>query len=232
MQTLPMTLVDSTTAAKWDAAYAAGSDKKYPNLDLVRLEQWYFKRAPGRLLEYAFGCGENLIHMLECGYSVDAVDASIEAKRLVERKLAQRPEFSSRVRLMHLPSAAERLLYDDAQFDYVTCMSVLSLLGSRERAQCLLREFRRVMRPGAKLIVDINGPESDFAHYARPLGHDVYETRGLRGDEPPHRSYCPENAHAFAEIVRPFFSIDDVGYSSHKYFQSEIEEFIICAHIE
>lgn len=232
MQLQPMTLVDSVTAAKWDAAYAAGSDKKYPNLDLVRLEQWYFKRAPGRLLEYAFGCGENLIHMLECGYTVDAVDASIEAKKLVEQKLARRPTIAARAHLAHLPSDAERLPYDDAQFDYATCISVLSLLGSRARAQYLLRELRRVLKSGAKLIVDINGPKSDFARYARPLGDDVYETRGPNADEPPHRSYCPMSATAFAEIVRPFFAIDDIGYSSHRYFHSEIQEFIVCAHKE
>lgn len=230
MPVTTMTLVDPATAAKWDANYASGSDKKYPNLDLVRLEKWHFKSVSGRLLEYAFGCGENLIHMLECGYTVDAIDASLEAKKVVERKLALRPALADRVRLAHLPPHAERLPYADAAFDYVTCISVLSLLGSRARAQHLLQELRRVMKPQAKLIVDINGPKSDFAHYARPLGNDVYETRGPSGDETPHHSYCPEHAEAFTEMVKPFFVIDDVGYSSHKYFHSEIEEFIICAH--
>lgn len=225
-----LTLVDADTARKWDAAYASGTDKKYPNLDLVRLEKWHFKSVPGRLLEYAFGCGENLIHMLECGYTINAVDASLGAKRLVERKIAQRPAFASRVCLLHIEPNTTRLPFDDASFDYVTCLSVLSLLGSRERTQVLLREFQRVMRSGAKLIVDINGPKSDFARYARPLGGDVYETVGRDGREMPHRSYCPPTAEAFAEMVEPLFSIDDIGYSSHRLFHSEIQEFIVCAH--
>lgn len=225
-----MTLVDADTAAKWDAACRAGSDKKYPNLDLVRLEKWYFKSQPGQLLEYAFGCGENLIYLLGAGYIVDGIDASSEAKKLVERKLSKYPEFKDKVALRHLTIEATELPYEDSRFDYVNCLSVLSLLGSKERVQYLLREFARVMKPGAKIIVDINGPDSDFARYAKPLGDDVYETRGHSGNEPPHLSYCPKDAQSFAAIVKPYFLIEDAGYSAHKYFHSEIQEFIICGY--
>lgn len=225
-----MTLVIPGSVAKWDAIYASGSDKKYPNLDLVRLEQWFFKRTPGRLLEYAFGCGENLLHLLECGYTVDGIDASAEAKNTAQRKLAGYPELASRATLVHLAPEATRLPYEDGSFDYVNCLSVLSLLGSKQRAQHLLREFSRVLKPGGKIIVDINGTESDFAHNAKPLGNDVFESRGHGGSDLPHLSYCLKDAESFAEIVKPIFEIDDVGHSAHKYFHSEIEEFIICAH--
>lgn len=225
-----MTLVIPGSVSKWDAIYASGSDKKYPNLDLVRLEQWFFKRKPGRFLEYAFGCGENLLHLLECGYTVDALDASVEAKKTAERKFAHRPELAARATLIHLPPESTRLPYEDGRFDFVNCLSVLSLLGSPERIQYLLREFARVMKPGAKIIVDINGPHSDFAHYAKPLGNDIYETRGHGGSDLPHLSYCPKDKDSFIALVKPIFEIDDVGYSAHKYFHSEIEEFIICAH--
>lgn len=225
-----MTLVIPGSVTKWDAIYASGSDKKYPNLDLVRLEQWFFKRKPGRLLEYAFGCGENVLHLLECGYTVDGVDASIEAKKTAERKFKNRPDLAARATLRHLSPELKRLPYEDACFDYVNCLSVLSLLGSKERAQYLLREFFRVMKPGGKIIVDINGAESDFAHNAKPLGNDVYESRGHGGSDLPHLSYCLKDAKSFEEIVRPIFEIDDVGFSWHKYFHSEIQEFIICAH--
>ncbi len=223
------TFVIPESTKKWDTIYASGSDKKYPNLDLVRLDMWHFKQ-PGRLLEYAFGCGVNLIHLLERGHTVDALDASLEAKQVTARKLALRPELEPRATLHHVNETMERLPFEDASFDFVNCLSVLSLLGSRKRAQHLLSEFVRVLRPGGKIIVDINGPDSDFARLAKPLGDDVYETRGHKGDEPPHLSYCPKNAESFAEVVKPFFVIDDVGYSSHGYFHSEIQEFIVCGH--
>lgn len=225
-----MTLVIPGSAAKWDEIYASGSDKKHPNLDLVRLEKWFFRGRKGHLLEYAFGCGENLLHLLECGYTVDGIDASIGAKKITERKLQHRPDLAGRATLMHLPPESTRLPYENARFDFVNCLSVLSLLGSPARVQYLLREFSRVMKPGAKIIVDINGPRSDFVYQARSLGDDIYETRGHGGSDLPHLSYCPKDAEIFADLVKPIFQIDDVGYSAHRYFHSAIEEFIICAH--
>ena len=226
-----MTLVIPGSVAKWDEIYASGlADKKYPNLDLVRLEKWFFKTGKGRLLEYAFGCGENLLHLLESGYTIDGVDASVEEKKLAERKFIHHPELAERATLIHLSPERTRLPYEDGRFDFVNCLSVLSLLGSPERIQYLLREFFRVMKPGAKIIVDINGPNGDFVHNATPLGNDVYETRGHGGSDKPHLSYCPKDAQTFMELVKPIFAIDDVGFSWHKYFHSEIQEFIICAH--
>jgi len=173
---------------------------------------------------------ENFDCLLECGYIVDGIDASIEAKKLVELKLNKRLELMGRATLRHLSPDATMLPYEDSTFDYGTCLSVLSLLGSKTRAQHLLSEFVRVMRPCAKLIIDVNGPNSDFAHYATSRGNDIYETRGPSREEPPHLSYCPRDTQTFVELVKPFLVIDDVGYSAHKYFHSEIHEFTICAH--
>ena len=203
-----MTLVIPGSVAKWDEIYASGlADKKYPNLDLVRLEKWFFKTGKGRLLEYAFGCGENLLHLLESGYTIDGVDASVEAKKLAERKFIHHPELAERATLIHLSPERTRLPYEDGRFDFVNCLSVLSLLGSPERIQYLLREFFRVMKPGAKIIVDINGPNGDFVHNATPLGNDVYETRGHGGSDKPHLSYCPKDAQTFMELVKPIFPV-------------------------
>ncbi len=43
-------------------------------------------------------------------------------------------------------------------------------------------------------------------------------------------TYCPESADKFAALVRPYFAIDDVGYTAFKYLHSEITEFIVCGH--
>jgi len=219
-------LVQSDTAKKWDAAYAGGSDKRYPNLDLVRLGFWFFENKPGKLLEYGHGCGVNLIHLLESGHKVEAIDASIEAQKVVTKKLAQRPELGKNANLTHLEIGMSALPYEDETFDYITCVSVLSLLASREKVQQLLAEFVRVLKPGGKAILDINSPNSDFARDARKLENDIYV---YTGDGPEHSSYCPEKG-TFIELVNPFFKIDDVGYSAHKLMHSEIHEHIICAH--
>ena len=224
---MSLTLVHPDVVRKWDKAIASGSDKRYPSLDLVRLEHWFFEHKPGLLLDYGCGSGVNTIHLLECGHRVDGIDASIEAVKVVERKLAKRPDIRDRLTLKHLPVDAEQVPYPDGVFDYVVCVSVLSLLASRERVKRLLAEFSRMMKPGAKIIADINAPEADFARGMKHLGNDVYLYEG--GGEGAVPTYCPTEKR-FHELVNEYFNIDDVGFTAFKYMHSAITEYIVCAH--
>lgn len=224
---MSVSLVHGDVVANWDKAFAEGSDKRYPSLDLVRLERWFFDAKPGQLLEYGFGSGVNLLHMLECGYDVEAVDVSIHARELTRKKLARRPELERRANLHLIAEGDSRLPFDADKFDYVLCMNVLSLIGSRRGIEVLLDEFVRVMKPGAKIIVDVNAPNADFARNMKAVGDDMYVFEG--GKVGPVPTYCP-NEERFAELIGQRFEIDDIGYSAHKYMNSEITEHIICAH--
>lgn len=224
---MALTLVEPSVAAHWNKVFESGSDKSYPTLEIVRLERWYWGGKPGRVLEYAFGTGANLIHLLRCGHDVDAIDVSPAARALVERKLSTL-DLPGRVRLALLAPDAERLPYEDGAFDYVSCLSVLSLLASRERVQRLLAEFRRVMKPGGKLIADINSPNSDFARGSEYLGEGVYLFRGASGTDSPVPTYCPATEAEFVGLFADF-QVDDVGYAAHKYGPSEIHEYLVCA---
>lgn len=229
---MTLTLVQPAAVEKWNAVYSTGSEKKFPSLDLVRLEKWFFGTKPGKLLEYGFGCGVNLMHLLGCGYEIEALDASIGAKKMVEAKLEGRPQLRSRVNLHHVDTHTKHLPFREGFFDYVVCVSVLSLLGSRERIELLLGEFFRLMKPSAKIILDINGPQSDFAKKGHLRGDGVYIYRDSSNPDTPIECYCPSDALSFAALVGNFFVVDDIGYSAHKYFHSEIQEFIVCAHKE
>jgi len=201
-------LVQPEVVKKWEKAFAEGSDKRYPSIDLVRLEYWFFKHpGEGMLLEYGFGTGVNTIHLLECGYTVVGIDAALGAKRVVERKLQNYPELRERVSLYHLPAEAERLDFRDGIFDYLVCVSVLSLLGSKERVRHLLSEFVRVLKPGGKAILDINDT----------------------GKDEPVRCLCLPDEQSFVKLVEPYFHVVDIGYSGHRYFNRRIKEFILCA---
>lgn len=226
------TLVQQAAVTRWDNACAKGSDKRYPNLDLVRLDAWFFGKKPGHLLEYGFGCGVNLIHLLESGYDIDAVDVSPNAKALVESKLARRIELVGRARLHLLEVGQQRLPFADDSFDFIDCVSVLSLLGSKENVSLLLGEFQRVLKPGGKAILDINDSKvSDFARDTEPLGDDVYlYPREPKPDDSQVRVLCLPDVGSFLSLIKPYFEIDDVGYSAHKLFHSEIHEFIVCCH--
>lgn len=222
-------LVDADVASRWDAAFEKGSDKDYPSLDLVRLERWFFEHRPGRLLEYGFGSGVNLIHLLKRGYTVDAVDVAPAAKRLVETKLREYQSLSARAQLFLLTSEDRRLPFEDETYDYIVCMNVLSLLAKPERIRALIGELARVCKRGGKAIFDINSANSDFAMQGDLIGNGMYRNRGSEGTHSEVVLYCPDRPTDFLSLLRPVFHVVDVGYSAHGYLGSEIHEFIACA---
>ena len=65
------TLVDAIVKNRWEKEFKDGTDKDYPNIDLVRLEKWFFNSKPGRLIEYGFGSGVNTRHLAKCDYFID-----------------------------------------------------------------------------------------------------------------------------------------------------------------
>ena len=62
-----------------------------------------------------------------------------------------------------LNKSAKRVPFKSNSFDYVVAMSILSLLGSEKKIQFLLKEFKRILKPNGKIIVDINDQSSEFS---------------------------------------------------------------------
>jgi ubiquinone/menaquinone biosynthesis C-methylase UbiE len=57
--------------------------------------------------------------------------------------------------------SAESLPFEDRAFDFIQCMEVLEHLHHPEKA---LAEFRRVARPGARLVISVPHPPEWFAN--------------------------------------------------------------------
>jgi SAM-dependent methyltransferase len=232
---MPPITVDTTSPKLMDLDvvnfYQSGAEKgvgkKYPSLDLVRLEHLHFNHKPGHLLEYACGSGTNALHLLECGHRVEAIDAAPSYVEMLRNRVADRHDISNMLNLKVLSPDSEQLPYDDSAFDYVVCLSVLSLLVTPERIKTLIGEFRRVLKPGGKAIFDINGPKSGFAAHATLIADNCFE---YARDGGIIRCYCPPSAEAFAALIEPFLLIDDIGESSHNFFEVAEQEFIVCAH--
>jgi SAM-dependent methyltransferase len=225
-----MQLVQADVLKKWEAVYASGSDKRYPSLELVRLEYWLFGHpGQGKVLEYACGTGVNTLHLLECGYEVHGVDAAQAAIDLVRRKLVGHPELAARAHLSRIESDAHTLPFADASFDFVVAMSILSLLGSASAASHLLGELCRVLKPGGKIILDINDHDSEFSANQEQIEPNIFLFRGSKGQDAPIRCFCLPDEGSFVKLVSPYFKIIDSGFSAHKVFNRRINEWIVSA---
>jgi demethylmenaquinone methyltransferase/2-methoxy-6-polyprenyl-1,4-benzoquinol methylase len=108
---------------------------------------------PGeRVLEVGFGTGHSLVSMAEAvgetGH-VDGIDIS-EGMREVARQRIAKAGLESRASLQ--VGAAPPLLYEDEQFDVVSMSFTLELFPLPTIPE-VLRESRRVLRPGGRIGV-------------------------------------------------------------------------------
>ena len=201
------------------------ANKLYPSLEIVRLEKIFFQSKKGKLLDYAIGGGCNAIHLLKRGYNVYGIDVTLNSLKLV-RKIIRRNKKIKKPKLFLLKKNADRLPFNDNTFDYIIAMSVISLLGSEKKIKFLLSEFKRILKPQGKIIIDINDHNSEFSQNRKQIEKNVFLPK-IIGNQV--RCYCVKNKNDFAKIVKPFFKIVDLGFSSHCIFKREITEFIICA---
>lgn len=206
-----------------------GTDKSYPNINLVRIVNKFFDKKPGHVLDYGAGFGANLIFLLKQGYTVDALDTSPYALEVIKKKISSDERLTEKVGLTHLSEESISIPFMDDTFDYVVCASVLSLLSTEENIRHLLSEFVRVLRYNGKLYLDINGPDSEFVIYSEKIGKHQYLYRGRDQLGPPRQVYCPQRIEDFINLVSDFFEVVESGYTKHRYFNYAEHEFILCA---
>ena len=105
-------------------------------------------------------------------------------------------------------------------------MSVISLLGDENSVKLLLNEFKRVLKPNGKLIIDINDHESEFSKNNYQIKKNIFFTKIINEKI---KTFCLKNSKEFKKLISKYFKVIDVGFSSHKLFKKKITEFIICA---
>ncbi len=98
------------------------------------------------VLDAGCGTGRWTLRLAQFGASVVGLDQSPEMLQIAEAKARSR---GAAVRF-DTGSLEERLPYNDAAFDLVTCALVL---GHLDNMPGILREFARVLRPGRHVLV-------------------------------------------------------------------------------
>lgn len=132
----------------WEELYNTGrANLHYPNEMFVRVFNKYKNtRAISKVLDYGFGSGANLIHMVEMGCEVFGAEVSESALQIVNNKLQQKNIKAnlSVVKVGTLP-------YEDNSFDAVVAWQVL-VYNDIDSFKATMSEISRVLKPGGLFI--------------------------------------------------------------------------------
>ena len=208
--------------------YSSGYDHSFPNIDLVRLESAFLaEKRGGKLLDYGCGTGANSIYLAQSSHLVSAVDASEEAIKLIYKKLKKDQYKSIKLNLDIININAKRLDYQDETFDSIVCMSVLSLLGKKENINFLIKEFFRILKPAGRLVIDINGPRSNFVIDGAKISENIYHYK-LKNYSNKIVAYCVNNKKDFSDLFNDF-EIFDIGETYFDACGKYENEYIVCA---
>ena len=150
--------------------------------------------SPGRLLEVGCGSGRFLNRMRKAGWAVEGIDFDPVAAARVEKR------FGIPVAVGSLPE----LGYPEGEYDVVAMSQVIEHVAD---PVALLKECRRVLRPGGRLVLSTPN--------ARSLAHRLHG-RHWRGLEPPRHQHVFTPA-ALARCAR------DCGFADAQLFTLSAE---------
>jgi ubiquinone/menaquinone biosynthesis C-methylase UbiE len=131
---------------------------------VAKQRQQVVPRAAGRVLEVGIGTGLNLPFYRRASIlTLVGVDPGVEMQRMLRRR-SERAGIAVDLR----SSTAEALAFERASFDCVVCTYTLCTIPDPLAA---LREIRRVLRPGGRLLFAEHGvaPDADVVKWQRRL---------------------------------------------------------------
>jgi ubiquinone/menaquinone biosynthesis C-methylase UbiE len=223
-----MNFTEQVNIDMYDANYTVGYKHDYPNSNIVKLVYSYFGHDGGgaKVLDYGCGIGCNLLMLLQAGYHCTGIDVSKVALQTLDMKL-KNMNYPSRYHLDILNPSDNKLPYDDATFDYLLSNEAILMLASEEKVKALILEFKRVLKPGAKMIVSFSSRLNTFCIDGKPLGNHVYEYIQGTTKMPCRVFICEDESH-----LRKLFSdmeIEDIGYTDIHFRGIRGHQYIILA---
>lgn len=131
----------------WNSEYKSSIWKGHYSLDIIG------SFCKGRLLDAGCGSGKYSIPLHMRGFDVIGVDVSPGAL-----KMAAKGSVFRKLDIKFLLADVCHLPFPDASFDIIWCYGVLQHLLSEER-ELAISEFRRLLRCGGKLFLEVFGEE-------------------------------------------------------------------------
>lgn len=218
---MKMQFIDAVNLDYYENHFARGASHLVPNVNTIRCETWFFRRhKPGRILDYGFGYGQELIYFAENGYDVYGLDIAPSAKSRFDDYLREhKPELMNRIKTQLLTPDLSRLPFEDNCFDFIHSNQVIYHLPSEDAIRGLLREWHRILKPGGLLMFSTVGPQNTLVTEGVQVGKDLYECEystpnssgGMRirtylmRDEAHIRSLCD------------MFNVEEVGWFTNHY---------------
>lgn len=208
-------LVYDYEARRFEEIYKSAPLHRYPNENIVRITRWFFKDI-GRILDYGFGPGRNLLHFVEIGHHVAGIEVSANALAHVQRESKRLPK-RIRPELRLLKPGDSRLPWGNDSFDYIVANQVLYFLGSMKRIERALSEFHRVLKPGGKIVVTMMSRANSAFLDGRRIGQDMYEYKNGRfHTEVPSRVFIFRDKRHVRRVFQRF-AIREIGHLDNKY---------------
>ncbi len=128
---------------------------RYPNVNTVRCEKWYFrKHLPlSKILDYGFGYGQEAIYFAENGYDVYGLDISQNALSNVKKMISKDyPHLTDKIKLSIISSSDEKLPYEDNFFDFIHSNQTIYHLPSEAAFRNVIKEWHRILKPGGRIM--------------------------------------------------------------------------------
>lgn len=130
-----------------------------------------------RILDVGVGTGRASLPLARAGYEVTGVDSS-------EAMLQKTRELAGSIPITLLQGDVAKLSFPDDSFDTVMA---LNTIGHFPHWQPILKEWKRVCKPGGRIVFDMFSMDHDIA-YARAIGKD--ERHGIT-------EFAPKDASGF-----------------------------------
>ena len=183
---------------------------KVEKAGLGAFREGLLRGASGRVLEIGGGTGANLPFYGPAVESLTITEPESPMLHRLERKVGEQAPLTKVLR-----ASAEDLPFEDASFDVAVSTLVLCGVDDQPRA---LRELRRVLRPGGRLLF-MEHVRSDEAHLARRQDRMNGLSRYLVG--------CECNRPTLDSIRAAGFTVADVEHTTMPKVASFLSPFIV-----